>query len=136
MVHANYTTLELSCIAGKAIYGYDKFLPKDEMVSNFGVCKTALKWLWKLLVRYASLPSSSHPVHMLWWLYNAKKYPTTRDLKMFTKVDRKTQDRHMVPIKLGMIAIAPYVHFMNHGGVEETKMDVEEEEEYDEYEEM
>ena len=74
------------------------------IVAEYGATPFVLLTLWKLLRRH--LPKTSQPLHMLWWLYSCKHYPTKSLLAKALRVSAPTARKaRMAPFKEAFLKI-------------------------------
>jgi hypothetical protein len=95
--------------ASLMIFGHPHYTSGDEeYVKDFGATPFILTKLWMLLV-HEGLPKLSHPLHLLWWLYLVRNYPTNRVFERLIKVCGFTYRRYLDPIKLAMMKVQRHV---------------------------
>ena len=78
---------------------------KDEQcVEDFGSTPFILAQLWTMLVN-VGLPPMSLPLHLLWWLYLVRNYPTKRVFSRVLHCVGVTYRKYLQPIKLAMMIL-------------------------------
>jgi hypothetical protein len=83
-------------------------LVDEEYVKDFGATPFILAKLWMLLV-YEGLPQMSCPLHLLWWLYLVRNYPTKRVFQRLIKLCGLTYRKYLDPIKTAMMKVQRHV---------------------------
>jgi hypothetical protein len=83
-------------------------LVDEEYVKDFGATPFILAKLWMLLV-YEGLPQMSYPLHLLWWLYLVRNYPTKRVFQRLIKLCGLTYRKYLDPIKTAMMKVQRHV---------------------------
>ena len=79
---------------------------KDEQcVEDFGSTPFILAQLWTMLVINVGLPPMSLPLHLLWWLYLVRNYPTKRVFSRVLHCVGVTYRKYLQPIKLAMMIL-------------------------------
>ena len=68
----------------------------EKYVTDFGATPIMMVTVWKLLV-HEGLPTTSLPLHLLWWLYLVRNYPTKRVTERMFKVCGTTYQKHLNP---------------------------------------
>ena len=76
-----------------------------EVVNFIGTTPQVFVEIWSLLQAMGRLRSKVEPLHLLWTLYVAKKYPTQRDLQTTIRVDRKTYRKKTRPIRRAFLLV-------------------------------
>lgn len=101
--YSEITIDEMIAIASKTLYGVERHIRNEKIVSEFGASPDILIQLWKLLC--PRLTPRSEPHHMLWWLYLCKHYPTKGVLEKALRVSAPTFRKAVAPVKRGFFTI-------------------------------
>ena len=80
----------------------------EKYVTDFGTTPSMMVTVWKLLNR-EGLPTTSCPLHLLWWLYLVRNYPTKRVTERMFKVCGTTYRKHLLPLQTCFIKLQRHV---------------------------
>lgn len=79
-----------------SIYNQSYDISKHEMVSEFGATADILSDIWNaFVILKKGLHKDSKPLHLLWWMYQVKQYPTKKQFRKYTRTDPTTTRKHM-----------------------------------------
>ena len=90
-------------LASLATYGTFQTISNEYIVAEYGATPSVLLTLWELL--RCHLPKTLQPLHLLWWLYNCKHYPTKSLLEKAIRVSAPTSRKAMAPFKEAFLKI-------------------------------
>lgn len=89
------------------VFGYPKEISNEEMVENFGVTPLVAVLQWRLMRPHLS--SEARPIHHLWTLYHAKRYPSEVVFQTITRTHAQTLRKWMAPIRKAFEAVLPKI---------------------------
>ena len=91
-------------LASLATHGTVRNMTDECIVAEYGATPSVLLTLWKLLCCHLS--KTSQPLHLRWWLYNCKHYPTkSLLLEKALCVSAPTSRKAMQPFKEAFLKI-------------------------------